>query len=145
VWVAGAYAFRNPSQDMPAHWAEDEHRVAYYGLLQQPVEVTSFLDPLRARLTAALTHFNRELPRNPQVHLTTPAANEDRRLFAVERLTAHPEPPPLRRLHHLVQQRHGMLDLLDIFVEAERLVDLTRFFTHSGTKEVLPLQALILG
>jgi hypothetical protein len=31
VWVEGAYAFRNPSQDMPAHWAEDDHRVAYYG------------------------------------------------------------------------------------------------------------------
>jgi TnpA family transposase len=29
-----------------------------------------------------------------------------------------------------------MLDLLDIFVEADRLVDLTRFFTHSGTKEI---------
>jgi len=142
VWVEGAYAFRNPSQDMPAHWAEDDHRLAYYGLLQQPVEVTSFLDPLRARLTAALTQLNRELPRNPHVHLTTPAANEDRRLFAVERLTAQPEPPMLRRLHHLVQQRHGILDLLDIFVEADRLVDFTRFFTHSGTKEVRSRDAL---
>jgi TnpA family transposase len=142
VWVEGAYAFRNPSQDMPAHWAEDDHRIAYYGLLQQPVEVTSFLDPIRARLTAALTQFNRELPRNPHVHLTTPAANEDRRLFAVERLTAQPEPPMLRRLHHLVQQRHGILDLLDIFVEADRLVDFTRFFTHSGTKEVRSRDAL---
>jgi len=142
VWVEGTYAFRNPSQDMPAHWAEDEHRVAYYGLLHQPVEVTSFLDPLRARLTTALTQFNRELPRNPHVHLTTPAANDDRRLFAVERLTAQPEPPTLRRLHHLVQQRHGTLDLLDIFVEADRLVDFTRFFTHSGTKEVRSRDAL---
>jgi len=31
---------------------------------------------------------------------------------------------------------YGMLDLLDVFVEADRLVDFTRFFTHSGTKEV---------
>ena len=29
-----------------------------------------------------------------------------------------------------------MLDLLDIVLEADRLVDFTRFFTHSGTKEV---------
>ena len=29
-----------------------------------------------------------------------------------------------------------MLDLLDIFVEADRLVDFSRFFTQSGTKEV---------
>jgi hypothetical protein len=35
-----------------------------------------------------------------------------------------------------------MLDLLDIFVEADRLVDFTRFFTHSGTKEVRSREAL---
>jgi TnpA family transposase len=29
-----------------------------------------------------------------------------------------------------------MLDLLDVFVEADRIVNYTRFFTHSGTKEV---------
>ena len=40
-----------------------------------------------------------------------------------------------------------MLDLLDIFVEADRLVEFTRFFTHSGTKEVRsrePLCPLLL-
>ena len=36
----------------------------------------------------------------------------------------------------------GMLDLLDIFVEADRLVDFTRFFTHSGTKQVRSREAL---
>jgi hypothetical protein len=29
-----------------------------------------------------------------------------------------------------------MLSLLDVFVEVDRIVELTRFFTHSGTKEV---------
>src|SRR5262249_18636664 len=71
-----------------------------------------------------------------------PAANEDRRLFAVDRLTAQPEPPNLSRLQRLIQQRHGMLDLLDIFVEADRLVPFTPFFTHSGTKEVRSREVL---
>src|SRR5439155_19576165 len=35
-----------------------------------------------------------------------------------------------------IGQNYGMLELLDIFVEADRLVDFTRFFTHSGTKEI---------
>jgi len=35
-----------------------------------------------------------------------------------------------------------MLDLLDVFVEADRLVDFTRFFTHSGTKEIRSREAL---
>src|SRR5262249_10383615 len=136
VWVEGAYAFRNPSQDLPANWTEETQRTAYYQTLQQPIEVTSFIDPLRQRLTQALTQFNRALPRNPHVHLSTPAANEARRLFSVAPLIAQPEPQSLDHLKDLISQRYGMLDLLDIILEADRLVDFTRFFTHSGTKEV---------
>ena len=113
VWVEGAYAFRNPSQDMPANWQDEAQRTAYYEVLPQPVQVSSFIDPLRERLTQALTQFNRDLPRNPCVRLTMPAANEDRRLFAVDRLTARPEPQSLGRIKELVSQRYGMVDLLD--------------------------------
>jgi hypothetical protein len=35
-----------------------------------------------------------------------------------------------------------MLDLLEVFVEADRLAGFTRFFTHSGTKEVRSRQQL---
>ena len=142
IWVEGAYAFRNPSQDLPAHWGNEEQRRTYYGTLQQPIEVTSFIDPLRHRLTQALTPFNRDLPRNPHVHLSTPAANEDRRLFSVAPLTAQPEPQSLGHLKDLISQRYGMLDLLDSILEADRLVDCTRLFPHSGTKEVRSRDAL---
>jgi hypothetical protein len=142
VWVEGAYAFRNPSEDMPANWQQETQRATYYQALPQPVQVASFIDPLREQLTQTLTQFNRELPRNPFVHLTTPAANEDRRLFALDRLTAQPEPQSLGRIKDLISQRYGMIDLLDIFVEADRLTEFTRFFTHSGTKEVRSRDAL---
>jgi TnpA family transposase len=142
IWVEGAYAFRNPHQDMPADWHQEEQRSAYYRLLPQPVEVTSFVDPLRERLTTALTQFNRDLPYNPYVHLSAPAAHEERRLFAVARLTAQPEPRRLHDIKDLIGQRYGLLDLLDIFVEADRLTGFTRFFTHSGTKEARSREAL---
>ena len=41
-----------------------------------------------------------------------------------------------------IGSRYGMLDLLDVFVEADRLVNFTRFFTHSGTREVRSREAL---
>ena len=41
-----------------------------------------------------------------------------------------------------ISNHYGMLDLLDVFVEADRLVDFTRFFTHSGTKEVRSRETL---
>ena len=96
---------------------------------------------LRERLTQALTQFNHDLPRNPHVHLTTPAANEDRRLFAVDRLTAQPEPHSLGRIKDLINQRYGMVDLLDIFVEADRLAEFTQFFTHSGPRKCAPVRS----
>jgi len=142
VWVEGAQTFRNPSHDMPTQWQDEGQRTAYYQVLPQPLQVTSFIDPLREQLTQALSQFNRDLPRNPSVRLTTPAANDDRRLFAVDRLPAQPEPQSLGRLKDLLSQRYGMVDLLDIFVEAERLTGFTRFFTHSGTKEVRSRDAL---
>ena len=142
VWVEGAYAFRNPSQDMPPDWQEESQRGAYYQALGQPSTVTSFLDPLREQLTQTLVHFDRDLPQNPHVHLVKPAANDERRLFAVQRLTAQPEPPSLTQLKQRISQRYGMLDLLDVFVEAERLVGFTHYFTHSGTKEVRSREAL---
>src|SRR5262249_41629609 len=94
--------------------------------------------PLREQLTQALVHFNRDLPQTPHVHLVKPAANDERRLFAVERLTAQPAPSSLTQLKQRISQRYGMLDLLDVFVEAERLVGCT----HSGTKEVRSREAL---
>jgi Tn3 transposase DDE domain/Domain of unknown function (DUF4158) len=141
-WVEGSYAFRNPSQDLPANWTDDDQRAAYYRVLNQPAEVSSFMEPLRMRLTAALTQLNRDLPRNPSVHLYPPAANDDRRLLAVARLAAQSAPHSLGRIKDLISQRYGLLDLLDIFVEADRLMAFTRFFTHSGTKEVRSREAL---
>ena len=35
-----------------------------------------------------------------------------------------------------------MLELIDILAEADKLVDFTRFFTHSGTKEVRSREVL---
>jgi Tn3 transposase DDE domain len=51
-------------------------------------------------------------------------------------LEAQAEPCSLGLIKEAIGKRYGILDLLDVFVEVDRIVDLTRFFTHSGTKEV---------
>jgi len=92
VWVEGASAFRNPRQDMPANWQYEAQRIAYYQVLTQPVQVSSFIDPLRERLTQALIQFNRELPRN---RTCTSRPRGERSASAVCRgpLDAQPETP----------------------------------------------------
>ena len=136
IWVEGAADYCNPAQDLPREWQQEEQRAAYYQTLRQPVEVKSFLDPLRDRLTVALTDFHRELPRNPYVSLHHPKGKPERGLFKVAKLTAQMEPQNLGSLRDEINQRYGMLDLLDVFLEADRLANFTRYFTHSGTKEM---------
>ena len=142
VWVEGAELFRSPNQDLPADWSPEDKRCNYYHTLKQPLEVKSFIDPLRARLTTALASFNQDLPHNPYVRIYRPSSKDERSLFAVARLEARPEPQSIGLVKDAVQRRYGMLDLLDIFVEADRLSNFTRFFTHSGTKEVRARETL---
>jgi hypothetical protein len=136
IWVEGASTFRNPHQDLPHNWQDEPTRVQFYHTLQQPLEAETFVATLRTRLTTALTTFNRTLPQTPTVSITTAPGNAERGLFSVTPLDAQPEPQHLRQIKDALARRYGMLDLLDVFVEADRLVNFTRFFTHSGTKEV---------
>ena len=58
------------------------------------------------------------------------------------KLERQKEPRSLDVIKDGIVKDFGMLELLDLFVEADRLVDFTRFFTHSGTKQVRSREAL---
>jgi hypothetical protein len=60
----------------------------------------------------------------------------------IDQAGAAPEPQSVGLIKDEISNHYGMLDLLDVFVEADRLVDFTRFFTHSGTKEVRSRETL---
>src|SRR5258708_35551898 len=91
---------------------------------------------------AALTNFNRVLPELNHLRIFRPGQNDDRGLWALAKLEPQPEPQSLGLIKEKIGGRYGMLDLLDVFVEADRLVDFTRFFIQSGTKEVRSREAL---
>jgi hypothetical protein len=76
------------------------------------------------------------LPRLGHLRIFHPNKNEERGLWALAKLEPLPEPQSLGVTKEKTGSRYGMLDLLDVFVEADRLVDFTRFFTDSGTREV---------
>jgi TnpA family transposase len=136
VWVEGSLAFRNPSEDMPGDWTDEQCRIEHYHTLGKPLDAAAFVDDLKTRMRSALAEFNEVLPRLSHLRIFRPDKKEDRGLWALTKLEAQPEPPGLERVKESIGNRYGMLDLLDVFVEADRLVDFTRFFTHSGTKEV---------
>ena len=141
IWVEGSYAWRDPSEDMPQDWSDEEKRASYYQQLNQPMSAQTFTESIRREMTEALSKFNRSLPGNPHVKIYSPGGSEQG-IFQISKLEPQPDPPSIALIKEAIQDRYGMLDLLDVFVEADKLVDFTRFFTHSGTKEIRSREVL---
>jgi hypothetical protein len=142
VWVEGSYAFRNPNQDLPGDWNDETCRALHYSDLGKPQDAGTFITSLKQRLAGALEQFNRVIPALPHLRIFRPNKKEDRGLWALAKLEPQPEPESLGLIKSEINDRYGMLDLLDVFVEADRMVDFTRFFAHSGTKEMRSRDAL---
>ncbi len=105
-------------------------------------DAATFIASLKQRLASALEQFNRIIPALPHLCICRPNKKEDRGLWALAKLEPQPEPESLGLIKSEISDRYGMLDLLDLFVEADRLVNFTRFFAHSGTKEMRSRDAL---
>jgi len=142
IWVEGSYSFRNPNEDLPSDWSDENRRVLHYQELGKPLDPQTFVRLLKERLTRAVEQFNRVLPSLDHLRIFRPNKKEDRGLWALAKLEAQPEPQSLGLIKEQINNRYGVLDLLDVFVEADRLVGFTEFFTHSGTKEIRSREAL---
>ncbi|MGH9454560.1 MAG: Tn3 family transposase, partial [Terriglobia bacterium] len=137
VWVDGSLAYRNPNEDMPADWSNPQRRMAHYHKLGKPLEARAFAETLRNRLSAALQSFDRQLLQLPHLRIRSgDPKTPGHGLFALDKLSPQKEPTSLALIKDGISRRYGMLELLDVFAEADRLADFTRFFIHSGTKQM---------
>jgi hypothetical protein len=82
VWVEGSYDFRNPSEDLPSDWGDEQRRTLHYQALGKPLDAQAFVRLLRTRMEAALTSFNRVLPELNHLGIFRPRQNGDRGLWA---------------------------------------------------------------
>ena len=137
VWVEGAYRFRDPSEDLPADW--ETRRVEDYRRLGLPTNGAHFVSGLQAQLRQALHQANEAIGRGrPERAATIRRSLDGRsaRLYS-PRPMAREERDLLEEIKSRVHRQFGMLDLLDILLEADRQVDFTRFFQTSGQRRVL--------
>jgi hypothetical protein len=61
--------------------------------------------------------------------------------FRIPKIKAKPERLILKEIKNKVLSRWGVLDLLDILIEADRQVGLTRYFPSTGQRQVLSEEA----
>ena len=64
IWAKGAHRYCNPDEDLPQDF--DFRREEYYMALNQPREAEAFVGKVRARMEAALTALDIDLPTNAQ-------------------------------------------------------------------------------
>ena len=134
VWLEGGNTFRNPNDDLPSDW--ETKRLHYYETLAQPPKSEKFVSDLKEHLHEALHNFNLNLPRNPHLKIYAPNDTSEKGLVSVGRLEAQDEPQNIEHLKQIIGREYGILDLLDVFVEADNLADFTGSFRHSGTKQI---------
>ena len=145
VWIEGAKNFRNPQEDLPNDW--ETKRLRYYEMLSQNPKAEKFVSDLKEQMHEALHNFNLNIPQNQTVKIYAPNETSYKGLFSLSRMDAQDEPQNIEEMKHIIGRDFGILDLLDVFVEADNLADFTSSFQHSGTKQVRShsqLQPLIL-
>ena len=134
VWVEGAYLYRNPDLDLPQDW--DLRQIEYCAKLDIPQTPEAFIEPVRKEMLDCLASTNDFFGRKRDVYIYYPGGGK-KGLFRIPKIQARPERPVLQEIKNRVVAQWGVLDLLDVLVEADRQVDFTRFFHSSGQRQVL--------
>jgi len=132
LWVAGAGKYGNPDHDLPQDF--EVQREQYYWALGLPLDATSFIDTLKAKMHQALTSFNHLLPDiSDQVRLLEKKGG----WISLSPLPPQEEPRNLGQLKTEISRRWPMTSLLDILKEMDLRVDCTRHFKSPASRETL--------
>jgi len=80
------------------------------------------------------------LSKKREVYIYHPGGGE-RGLIRIPRIQKQPERSTIQEIKERVIKKWGILDLLDILIEADRQIDFLRFFYTSGQRQVLSQMA----
>jgi len=136
IWVEGAYRYRNPDEDLPQDF--DVRRETYYEMLQQPLDVDTFVARLRQDMVDALTKLDQGLPQNPWVELLSERKNCNK----LSPLAAQPEPLNLLHLKYALAERWPLVELLDMLKETDLRVNFSQHFQTAATRTELSQSTL---
>jgi TnpA family transposase len=139
VWVEGAYMFRNPDLDLPQNWPDIQiERCEKWDI---PTNAKDFIEPIRKEMIDWVNTANTFFKCEQDVYIYYPAGGSKGR-FRIPKIKARPERPILQEIKDKVLHRWGMLDLLDVLVEADKHVEFSRFFHTTGQRQILSHKAI---
>ncbi|EJR29172.1 Tn3 family transposase [Bacillus mycoides] len=131
IWVIGANRYRNPDEDLPADF--EERREDYYENLGLALDVESMISKLQKDLHQSLNRLNLTIPQNSKVSIS----NYKGGWISVSPLDPQPEPEQLIKLKQEVAQRWRLIELIEMFKEADLRIGYTNSFQTLATHERL--------
>lgn len=136
IWVVGANRYRNPEEDLPSDF--EAHRETYYQALKLPIDVESFITPLKKAMSEGLATLNDGLLNNKKVKIL----QKNNGWIRVSPLEKQSEPVNILRLKTELVQKWPMTSLLDVLKETDLRVGFTDSFKSLASREALSKDVL---
>ncbi len=134
VWIEGAKEFGNPDVDLPQNWSEC--RLQYYDRHNIPEECKDLIDTIKEKMASSLRSADNYFSKKSDVYVYQ-HRNRENGYFRVPAIEKRDERPVLAEIKQKVLNRWGIHKLIDIVVEADRMVNFSRYFSTSGTRQIL--------
>lgn len=132
IWIKDAYRYRNPKEDMPPDF--DDNEDYYFDLFNLPKDVEVFICDLKERLDEGLCDLNDSILENPKVVI------KDRKKKGAIKITPfdpQKEPQNLDLLKLEVAKLWPNLHLIDILKEADFRIGFTKRFQSASSREAI--------
>ncbi|MBY0463242.1 MAG: Tn3 family transposase [Alphaproteobacteria bacterium] len=132
IWIKNAYRYRNPKDDMPPDF--DDNEDYYFNLFGLPKDVEVYIGNLKERLDNGLYALNESILENPKVVI------KDRKKKGAIKITPfdpQSEPQNLDLLKLEVAKLWPNLHLIDILKEADFRIGFTKRFQSVASREVM--------
>lgn len=112
-----------------------DNREYYYGCLNQPLLANEFNQILQEKLAVAVTNFDKNLPNNKYVVLTT---RNDKTWIKLSPSPEQAKPQNLDKLKDSIITKWNYISLLDVLKEVDLREHFTDCFSSSGNREIIP-------
>lgn len=137
IWVEDAYRYRNPTEDVPADF--DENEDYYFDLLGLPKDADVFIKDLKDRLNDNMSALNESILSNTKVVIKNRGKSGS---IKVTPFDPQAEPQNIELLKLEVAKIWPNLHLLDILKEAEHRIGFTKQFQSVSSREVIKKEIL---
>ena len=137
IWVKQSYRYRNPAEDVPADF--DENEDYYFNLLGLPKDAKTFIENKKKQVDDNLKEFNDSILTNPKVIIKS---RGKKGAIKVTPFDPQDEPQNIERLKLEIARQWPHLYLIDLLKEVDDRVGFTKRFDSVASREVIPEETL---